>query len=347
MIKSELSKTFSERLQAYLVECFPGASISGFQFLTSGFESDVYTFDLRIPEEAPKSLILRLYPGEGAVHKMIREAQGLQRLRQDSYPVPAMLLYETQVSILGHPFSLVRKLEGKPLWPILVEISPARARQLLKRFGSLLARLHRLDWRPYTESYLSYEGHPATILEEMCTSMRALYLRYEVEGFLPILDWLESQRSTITVQPAVVHLDFHANNVFLLEDEPGAPRDRLAVIDWTQITVSDYRNDLCWTLMIMGDYGSPQWGEIILEAYQQAAGHPVEDLDYFKVIAYTKLLASTVISFKVNPMELGMRPETAKSVQNQAPTLRRLSWRIQDITGRRVPEVEALLAQMD
>jgi aminoglycoside phosphotransferase (APT) family kinase protein len=78
-----------------------------------------------------------------------------------------------------------------------------------------------------------------------------LFTKHDVGGFLSILDWLQDHRSEFDFQPAVVHLDFHANNVFLCRD------DRLVVIDWTQITVADYRADLSWSLMIMGDFGQP------------------------------------------------------------------------------------------
>ncbi len=98
--------------------------------------------------------------------------------------------------------------------------------------------------------------------------------------------------------------------------------------------------------MIMGDFGQPHWGEQILQAYSLAAKDPVEKLDYFNVITYTKLLASTIISLRTSPKELGMRPETVESIQQQAPILDMLSRRIQNITGLSIPEVETALSQI-
>ena len=77
---------------------------------------------------------------------------------------------------------------------------------------------------------------------------------------------------------------------------------------------------------------------------QSAVGK--DDLDYFNVITYTKLLASTIISLRTSPKELGMRPETAESIQQQAPILDTLSRRIQNITGLSIPEVETALSQI-
>lgn len=314
-------------LQQYLSARYPGARLTAFQFLTSGFESDVYVFTLDLPGRAAQPLILRLYPGAGAAEKMARETAGLLHLRQAGYPVPSMLLSEADAAVLGKPFCVMEKLEGSSLWPVLAAAAPDEAAGLLDRFGALLSRLHRLDWRPFTDSPARYEADPALLLRESLAASRRLYEQYGVPELLPVQDWLEARQAQIQVQPAVAHLDFHANNVFLCSD------GRMAVIDWTQVTVADYRADLSWSLLIMGDFGQPAWGERILAAYQRAKGGSIMDLPYFQVISYTKLLSSTLISLKTSPAGLGMRPETAQSIQQQAPVLRLLAQRVAEITG--------------
>jgi aminoglycoside phosphotransferase (APT) family kinase protein len=326
-----------DRLRRYLVGRYPSASISAFQFVASGWESDVYAFTLHPAAAPPRPLILRLFSGEGAIDKMVRESRGLTRLHEVGYPVPAMLLHETDPAVLGKPFTIMEKFEGRVLWPVLAEATLTRAGELLDRFGGLLARLHGLDWRPFTEHAALYDARPTAILSEMLAAARGLYTQFGVKGFMAIVDWLERYQADITVRPAVVHLDFHANNVFL------RPDDRMAVIDWTQVTVSDYRADLSWTLMIMGDFGRPQWGDSILRAYEIEARQRVERLDYFNVITYAKFLASTVISMRAGPEGLGLRPETVASARRQAPALHRLAGRLRDITGITVPEVEVAL----
>jgi aminoglycoside phosphotransferase (APT) family kinase protein len=268
---------------------------------------------------------------------MARETVGLVLLQQAGYPVPTMLLSEPNTVVLGKPFNLMQKLEGRNLWPVLAGVEPKQANELLNRFGALLAHLHRLDWRPFTPQADRYEANPAFLVSESIAASRQLYAQYGILGFLPVMDWLENQLGQIKVQPAVVHLDFHANNVFLCND------DRMVVIDWTQATVADYRTDLSWTLLIMGDFGQSQWGRQILQAYHLAMGKPVEDLAYFNVISYTKLLSSTLISLKTSPTELGLRPETTQSIRQQAPVFRALLRRIQRITGLLIPEMEAAL----
>jgi aminoglycoside phosphotransferase (APT) family kinase protein len=208
--------------------------------------------------------------------------------------------------------------------------------QRLSKFGSLLAQLHQLDWRLFAESADEYEKHPAHLLDEMISQYRSLYTRFDLTGFLQVTGWLDSHKSEISVHPAVVHQDFHANNVFLRSD------GRLAVIDWTQFAVSDYRIDLCWTLLIMGDFGNPDWEKQILRAYTSHSNQPIEHLDYFHVIVSMKLLASTVISFLFGPEEVGLRPETLETAKRQISIYKQLYQRIQTITGLTVPELEAV-----
>jgi aminoglycoside phosphotransferase (APT) family kinase protein len=332
-----LTFSLAEHLSLYILSRYPEAVVSDVNFLVSGFESEIYTFHLQGSHSSPKNYILRLFTGEGATEKLTREARGLSRLQNGGYPVPELLLQETDSRILGKPFEIVERLEGQGLWPVLAVAEPHRQEQLLSRFGSLLAGLHQLDWRSFSEKPAVYEKSPGLLLDETISCYRSLYTKYNLKGFLQLTDWLDAHKNEISVYPAVVHQDFHANNVFL------CPEDRLVVIDWTQFAVSDYRIDLCWTLLIMGDFGNPGWGRQILHAYASHFKHPMEHMDYFHVVVSMKLLASTVISFLFSPEELGLRSETVNVTKEQVSIYKQLSQRIRTITGLRVPELEAVL----
>ncbi len=84
--------------------------------------------------------------------------------------------------------------------------------------------------------------------------------------------------------------------------------------------LSDYRTDLTWTLMIMGDFGQPQWGERILHAYRRAAGYPVRKSDnsyldctvcaiYNKTIYPTLFYPRNLDRFRQDEVGLDDRPE--------------------------------------
>jgi aminoglycoside phosphotransferase (APT) family kinase protein len=329
-----LTTALADRLSDYLRSRYPGATVSPVRFLVSGFESEIHTFDLQGANASQEHYVLRLFTGRGAAEKLRREASALSLLQRAGYPVPGLLLQETNLELLGKPFEIIEKLEGQALWPALASANPEQQQRLLSGFGSLLAQLHQLDWRSFTDEPDRYEKNPALLLEEIISHYRSLYTKYNLRGFLQVLDWLEAHKREISVQPAVVHQDFHANNVFL------CPDDQLFVIDWTQFAVSDYRIDLCWSLLIMGDFGNPDWGKQIWDAYQSHSSHPVDHMDYFHVIVYMKLLASTVISRKFSPEELGLRPETGQITREQVSIYQQLSQRLQTITGVSIPELE-------
>jgi len=331
--------SLAERLSLYLSSRDPKAVVSNVNFLVSGFESEIYTFQLQ-RSSSPEQYVLRLFTGEGAVEKLTREARGLALLQKVNYPVPALLLQETDAKILGNPFEIIERLEGQALWPVLVSAAPEQQGQHLSQFGVLLAQLHQLDWRLFTDNPETYEEQPGRLLDEMISGYRSLYTKYNLRGFLQITDWLNAHKPEISVRPAVVHQDFHANNVFLCSD------GRFVVIDWTQFAVSDYRIDLCWTLLIMGDFGYPAWGKQILNTYASHSHRPIKDLDYFHVIVGMKLLASAVISFAFGPAELGLRPEAVELTKEQLLIYRQISQQIRTVTGLTVPEWEDVCESM-
>jgi aminoglycoside phosphotransferase (APT) family kinase protein len=336
-----MSSELHADVQRYLTAQYPAATISDFSYLSGGWECDIYAFTLTVPDSGPRDFILRLYLANDGVEKTIREGGGLSKLYQVGYPVPEILAFETNSAILGKPFIIMEKLDGQSLWAKLSSVDEQRENQLLDQFGQLLAQLHHLDWHLFTEHPARYQANPGAVIDDLLSPFRRLYRQYEVEGLLAVVNWLDTHKSLITVQPSVVHLDFHANNVFLRDDS------RMTIIDWSQLAVSDYRCDLAWTLMIMGDHGQPEWREKILNAYTHAIGHPVEHLDYFNIMGYTKLLGSAVISLRFGAEALGMRPETIETTRQQGDWLRRVYQRVQAITDLSVPEIQSALDQID
>lgn len=326
-----------DHFTGYMTARYPNALIFDFNFLVSGFESEIYAFRLQLPDVQTKNYILRLFQDAGAAAKLRREARGLHLLHQAGYPIPGLLLQENDPAPLGKPFEVIDQLEGQALWAALASAPASQTNPLLTRFGRLLAQLHQLDWRPFIERPDLYENNPGMLLEETIANYRQQYMGYRLQGFLRILDWLDTHKKNIAVRPSVVHQDFHANNVFLCTD------DRLVVIDWTQCAVSDYRVDLCWTLLIMGDFGQAEWGKEILNAYAASVQLSIQDLDYFNVIVYTKLLADAVVAFTFDPVALGLQPGTIEATRRQLPIYRELSKRLHNITGIRVPELENML----
>lgn len=161
-----------QALQDYLTKRYPGSSIDNFSFVTSGWESNVYSFSLMLSTGETRPWILRIFPGDGTEQKVANEANGLIRLRQVGYPVPEILLFETGATALGKPFSIVEKLDGQALWPYLAKASPEETINLLDRFCALMIELHRLDWRPFCTDLNLYETDLLRILTDWSAGQR-------------------------------------------------------------------------------------------------------------------------------------------------------------------------------
>jgi aminoglycoside phosphotransferase (APT) family kinase protein len=326
-----MTTTLAKQLLGYIESRYPDTRIVDLNFLARGFESEIYTFCFQTPENLQKNYILRLFHGDDVTEKLSREARGLRLLQKAGFPVPVLLLQETDPKILGKPFEIIEKLEGQVLWPLLESSESDQTEQLLTRSGLLLARLHKLDWRLLFEIPDEHQDNPTLSLDETISKYRSLYTNHNLKGFIHIVEWLNAHKQEISVRPVIVHQDFHANNIFVCTN------DQLFVIDWTQFDISDYRIDLCWTMMIMGDFGKVEWGEHILKTYASNIKKPIEHLDYFNVIVYMKLLASIVISFYSNH-----KVQRFEMPKEQLLIFERLSQRLRNITSLTIPELDIL-----
>ncbi|MFQ6027239.1 MAG: phosphotransferase family protein [Dehalococcoidia bacterium] len=333
-------------LQAYYASSIPsmkGAQVSDLTSLSSGWESDVYSFELAHgPGEGRQreQLILRIYPGNDARDKSAREFQGMRELHEAGYPVPEVLILERDESPFGKPFVIMERIEGQLLWPLLSGAPAAEQRRLLTLFCQLLVRLHQLDWQLFTpdnkvgaamDSYAPVEGW----LKLVYTYLE----RFPSPGYLPLMQWLEARKDRVPcIRPAPIHWDFHPGNVLLRDD--GAA----VVSDWTQFELSDHRFDLAWTLLLLATHASEEWRDFVLEEYERLAGNPVEQLDFFEVAACVKRLLAVSISLSYGPEQLGMRADAVSAMESQLPALSRVYQLLQGKTGLEVPELNRIFA---
>lgn len=135
-----------QRLEAFLKGAIAGLEgpmrlepISGGQSNPTFFVS----FDNR-------SMVLRKKP-DGVVlpsaHAVDREYRVMQALAASGVPVPEMLLYHEATDVVGTPFFVMQRLQGR-VFPAyaLPELAPAQRRAVYLEMAQTMARLHRVDW---------------------------------------------------------------------------------------------------------------------------------------------------------------------------------------------------------
>jgi aminoglycoside phosphotransferase (APT) family kinase protein len=330
------------RLQRYLRERLPGAVSARVEDLASiadGWESDVYAFVLRSAGGGRERLVLRIYQGPWARDESAHEFAGLRRLHAADYPVPRVWILERESAPLGRPFVVMEYIEGRSMASLLYGSEGEERARLLDLFCELFVRLHALPRGPFADC--SADGQtcdPSALLQRELARTRRLVTRSSKPGFLPVLDWLETRKHQVPrARPSVVHGDFHPDNI-LVRDTGSA-----CVIDWTQIDVSDARLDLAWTLVLVSTHRGEQWRRAMLDGYQNRLGSKIENIEYFETAACAKRLLFVVVAMQ-DPTALGMRPEVGLQIRRHIGAFARAYDQLQQHTGRRVAEVEEMLA---
>jgi len=128
------------------------------------------------------------------------------------------------------------------------------------------------------------------------------------------------------------HWDFHAGNVLC------DPQGDMYVVDWCGADVTDYRFDLAWSTLFLGNF-APKF----VELYVELAGRPVEHFGFFLAFAYLRRILSVVISLQHGPESLGMRAEAAEQMHRQQHSLRAIYEQWVNCSGVRLSRIEAVL----
>ncbi|MCD4776716.1 MAG: phosphotransferase [Candidatus Aegiribacteria sp.] len=143
------------------------------------------------------------------------------------------------------------------MWKVLSSSSMERQMEILSEFCELEAGLHSLDWRILEEEDTGRFNDPWSFIDEYLDMGRFFLKSIDTAaGFKSAMKWLEERRDLVPCgKPCPVHLDFHPGNVIIRDD------GKNFVIDWTQVSVSDYRFDLSWTMLLMSTYMERKYRE--------------------------------------------------------------------------------------
>lgn len=312
--------------------------------ISDGWETDVYAFAVeygQASDRAREDLILRIYPGNDAPQKSVHEFNVIKQLYATGYPVPQVLLIETDGAFFGKPFVIMERIIGRPMGAIADRAPRETQLELLQRFCRMHVDLHALDWRPFVPDPSSYESQPLSdILARQFFEWQERVHALQIDAFDPVFEWLSVRMPDVSFgSPSLLHMDYHHYNVLVRED--GAS----FVIDWGSAMVSDYRVDLAWTLLVMSGFGRPDLWELVLAGYERAAGRRVEQLEFFTVIACTNRLFGILVSLSVGAAQMGMRPGAEAMIKNVAH-IEYVYALLLERTGTTIQEVERLLSTL-
>ncbi len=327
-------------LLSYLHRCFPNRSslqISNYKDITSGWETQIFSFDLEWISDKGKvneELIIRMY-ASGNSEKAERESMVMKKLSEVGYPVPRVLLTETDESIFGHPFMIMNRINGNTLEEI-ISMPGADRGSWIDFFSRLFVELHHLDWTYFMSNpQVIPADDPYFIINKTLADFRITIDRFGKRELIPILDWLKSRVDRVPCkQPSITHGDFHPMNILI--DKNGNP----FVIDWGASNIRDFRYDLAWTLLLTRAYSTRKNRDMILDGYQKAVGHTIDEIEYFEVIAILRRLLDVLISIDEGATSRGLREGAVELMREQLGHIKVIFHLLEEMASIRILKIE-------
>lgn len=180
-----------------------------------------------------------------SAHAVDREHRIMAALADSAVPVPRMLAFCDDRSVVGTPFYLMARVEGRVFSDCaLPGVSPQDRRAMYLAMAEMLARLHAVDWRAVgLEDY----GRPGNYFERQVrrwSSQWAQSRQQDVPEIDRLAAWLQAnapQDETTTL----VHGDFRIGNLMFHPTEPRV----VAVLDWELSTLGHPMSDLAFSAL--------------------------------------------------------------------------------------------------
>ncbi|MBF9046934.1 phosphotransferase [Rhodobacterales bacterium LSUCC0031] len=220
-------------------------------------------------------LVLRKKP-DGPIlpgaHAVEREFRVMRALAETDVPVPRALWLEEDTSILGTPFYVMERLEGRVFSDTaLPGVTPEDRRAMYLDMARVLARLHAV--RPQ-ELGLSDFGKPGNYFARQIARWTKQYAGStgpRIAALDELVDWLPANMPEDDGAVAIAHGDFRVGNLMWHKTEPRV----IGVLDWELSTLGHPLADLGFCVIPWHSSGDEYAG--LLGRDWQGAGIPARD----------------------------------------------------------------------
>ena len=303
-----------ERLRTWLESKLPAGAAPEVSPISSptasGMSSETLLFDATWTRESGKretsSLVGRMAPAAAdhptfPSYDMEMQARILRLAGAYDVPVPPVRWLELDEAVLGAPFFVMDRLEGRvpadvPTYVsegFVFDASPAERRALQDHTVAAIAKIHSIDIEANDVSFLEFSVEGETPLQRHLANQRAYY------------EWAIPDRPSPLIERAFAHLegtwpretstvvswgDSRIGNVMYANDG----FETVAILDWEMAGLATREVDLGWLAFMhvffqklfegMGIAGLPDFlrADDLAETYQKITGHPVEDLRWYE-----------------------------------------------------------------
>jgi aminoglycoside phosphotransferase (APT) family kinase protein len=227
------------RLEAWLNERLPGQDPVRLHRIGGGQSNPTWFVD-----RGDRRLVLRKKP-DGPIlpgaHAVEREFRVMQALSATDVPVPHVLWLEEDAGVLGSPFYVMERLEGRVFDDAaLPGVPPAERREMYLGMARTLARLHAV--RP-DEVGLGNYGRPGNYFQRQINRWSKQYAATSgarIPALDQLVEWLPANMPQDDGASAIAHGDFRIGNLMFHPTEPRV----IAVLDWELSTLGHPLADL-------------------------------------------------------------------------------------------------------
>jgi aminoglycoside phosphotransferase (APT) family kinase protein len=198
---------------------------------------------------ANRRLVLRKQPpGEllPSAHAVDREYRVMRALSGTAVPVPPALLFHEDHEVVGTPFYVMERVEGRVFGTSDMKGAAREERgAMVMSFAETLAALHDVDWR---EAGLEGFGRPGNYFERQVgrwiRQWEAARFR-EIPDLARLAAWLPAHMPPDDGVTTIVHGDYRIGNVMFA---PAAPQV-VAVLDWELSTLGHPLADVAFACL--------------------------------------------------------------------------------------------------
>ena len=236
------------------------------------------TFFLR--HEAGGDFVIRKQPPGPllpSAHAIDREFRVISALAGSAVPVPKALHYCTDASVIGTPFYVMERLDGRVFHDnALPGLTPADRSAIFDSMNATLAALHDVD--PDVAGLGDY-GRKGGFVERQISRWNRQYEQGKTRTlpeFERLARWLSVNCPRGEEPCTIVHGDYRLGNLMIHPTEPRV----IAVLDWELSTLGHPLTDLGYNLMAwimdrsehegLGGHDLDSLGIPRMEAYAQA-----------------------------------------------------------------------------
>ncbi len=199
----------------------------------------------RVTDAGGQHYVLRKKPSGAllaSAHAVDREYRVMRALEGSGVPVPRMLCFCEDETLLGTPFYVMEHVEGRIFWdPALAELPVLERAAIYEDMNRVVAALHTVDYRAVG---LGDYGRPGNFMQRQVDRWSGQYRASEterVEAMDRLIEWLPSYIPADGTT-GIFHGDLRLDNMIFHPTQPKV----VALLDWELSSLGNPMADLAY-----------------------------------------------------------------------------------------------------